>query len=240
MEDLHHYETTQAFTATAFWTATTAGQHTARCTLDPNKSLAGLGVIVGGAWYGVNPKQVEFVVDVTPTISKDQAKPSGSAAPAPSAKIPDPDLTMSLTAKVLANCALGQDVVQVSGSIKNVGWGYATIPAGKPLVKIESLVGVYGADIPVGTLAPGQSQPVSVGLKPKSLPASLAGATLKLDARLNWSQSVVKEGHHSSSPHEQTLRVVFPDDYCKKPSATPSTPRAPVAPTRPAPPGRVR
>lgn len=103
-------------------------------------------------------------------------------------------------------------MVLVHGNIKNVGSGPLFIAPGQPVAKIQSLVGVYGGKIPSVNLSPGQLQPVSVKLKPKGFPAALAGATLKLQASINY--AVV--GRESSyGGNEQELTVSFPADFCQ-------------------------
>jgi hypothetical protein len=241
--------------ATAFTTPTTVGEHQVRCVLDPANKLKSPD-FSHTMWWG-------FSVDVVPVIDVGKANsgpvaanPSGPNVPVPSKapgfaggtpsaqgsqpKMPDPELSLTLGAQVLPNCGPGQEVLRVSGTIKNVGSGFAVIPPGKPIVKIESQIGVYGANITIGNLAPGQAQPVSVLLKAKGLPASLAGATLKLYASII--QGVIKQASYVGS--SQGLTVVFPANYCKQSSTSPTTPQpmnpattrqAPPTPQRPAP-----
>jgi hypothetical protein len=236
------YTKLPSFAATATWTATAAGDHLARCVLDPDAQLAG---VEGQYDRKNNVKERKFAVEVVPAYGPGESKAQASGAPTvapgkgmsaqgagtapqvaqPKVLVPDPDLRLSLTAQVLPNCGKGQDVVKVGGSVRNVGAGHAVIPAGKPLIKIEAAAGVNGGTIAVGNLAPGQGQPISLMLKPKAMPESLAGAKLTLKASII--QGVIKESSYAGN--EQDLTVVFPASYCKQGKTTPrSAPGAPA------------
>jgi hypothetical protein len=99
------------------------------------------------------------------------------------------------------------------------------IPPGTSVVAITADAGVYGANVSTGNLSPGQALPVSVHLKPKGSPASLAGATLKLDAKVT-----AKIQQPSYEGNWQTLTVAFPPNYCKTPAVTTGS-RSVAAPT---------
>lgn len=240
----------QIFEVSANWMAATAGQHKAVCVLDPDGKLKAAENAVA---VKNNTRSTTFMVDVVGVIHAGSSQAGGPNATAPAALpalppalkgpapaanvpvapnatpvIPDPDLTFALRAQPLHNCAAGQEVVRVSGTIRNIGAGHAVIPAGAPIVKIESTVGVYGNTISVGNLAPGQSQPVTVTLKAKGTPASLAGATLVLSAWLNQGVGI-KESSYANS--HQTLTVVFPANFCSAPAAR-TLPQRSVAPSR--------
>jgi hypothetical protein len=227
------YTKLPSFHATATWTAAAAGDHLARCVLDPDAKLAAL-----ESQYDRknNVMERKFTVDVMPAYGPGEATTKGAGvltvppgkgkglaqAPGTVAQgaqpvVLNPDLRLSLTAQVLTNCGKGQDVVRVSGSVRNVGSGHAIIPAGKPLIKIEAAAGVNGGTITVGNLAPGQGQPISLVLKPKAMPESLAGAKLTLKASII--QGVIKESSYAGN--EQDLTVVFPANYCKQGSTQP-------------------
>jgi hypothetical protein len=231
-----NYLASYTFTAAGNWTAAAAGNHVARCVLDPDSKLASL-----ESEYDRknNIQQRQFVVDVAPVFEPGAGMTKGSAAPTPAGALPapgkgksaqapgtaaqgaapvvlNPDLRLSLRAQVLSNCGKGQDVVNVSGRLSNAGSGHALIPAGKPIVKIEAPAGVYGGTITTGNLAPGQSQQISLMLKPKAMPESLAGAKLTLKASII--QGVIKEASYAGN--EQDLTVVFPASYCKQGKTT--------------------
>jgi hypothetical protein len=214
------YYNPPSFSASAIWTTAIAGVHTAKCTLDPEGRLRGWEML---SHTENNVQQTSFTVDVTPL-----APPGAAQGPQP--KVLDPDLRIALAARVLPNCAPGQDVVRISGTIRNAGSGYAIIPPGKAIVEIESKAGVHGGTIATGNLAPGQAQQVSVTLKPKALPVSLAGATLKFRASII--PGVIKDA--SAAGNQKELTVVFPANYCKQASGSSTTPRARAAPDGPA------
>jgi hypothetical protein len=206
------------FFATATWTAPVAGSHVARCVLDPDAELAEIEIQQDRK---NNVREQKFAVDVVPAYGPGESKAqaagvppviTGTSAQGPQPKVLDPELAVALAAHVLPNCGKGQDVVRVGGTIKNVGWGHAVIPPGKPIVKIESPAGVYGANITIGSLAPGQAQQVTVMLKSKAMPESLAGA--KLNLSVSVIQGVIKQSNDKGSYQE--LRVVFPANYCKQ------------------------
>jgi hypothetical protein len=231
-KNLNCMQTPAPGNASAFWTPLTAGEHQAQCTLDSDGALH-----AAGFSFQYQNQSDALEVDIAPALSIGNKKPStmqpitrrtsgtssrrsggltprhpGSVAPVPTAKMPKPHLVLELRARPIEGCSVGQAVVLVHGGIKNVGAGYAAIAPGKPVATVQSLVGVYGAKITSGNLSPGQTHPVSVKLKPKGFPAALAGATLKLDARINY-QAVGKESSYGGN--EQKLTVTFPADFCK-------------------------
>jgi hypothetical protein len=207
----------RSYDVETIWTPVTAGTHAARCVLDPDGSLKKITPITITPF---TPKS--FLVDVAPSLSLPKG-PVGtmSAKPGVANLVPLPRLRLTLGAQPLPNCAKNSVVIRVRGRITNTGSTAATFPPGKLLVTIEPDAGVYGGSLVVGDLAAGAAQPVDITLKPKNMPATLAGAHLVLTAWLDKNGAVNKDG---GSTLKLELPVDFPAGYCKSSPAKPPRP----------------
>lgn len=206
--------TPRSYSIETTWTPVTAGTHTARCVLDPKGELKKFTTV---SIVPFKPKS--FVVDVPPSPSLPKG-PGGSqmSAGANANLAALPRLRLTLNAELLPNCAKNADVLRVRGRVTNTGGTPAVLPPGKVLVTIEPDAGVYGGSAAIGNLAPGAAQGISITLKPKNMPSTLAGAHLILTAWLDQA-GVVNKDPDSTSKLE--LVVNFPAGYCNTSRAKP-------------------
>jgi hypothetical protein len=197
------------------WVPQTAGAHTARCVLDPDGKLNKFTPTI------IKPIPVKsLVVDVAPVLKPVQGSPA-MATTGGQSLVTLPTLRMTLSAQPILDCAANADVLRIRGRVTNTGTTPTMFPPGKLLVTAEPNAGLKPGSAVVGNLAPGVAQAIDIRLKPKNLPATLAGATLVIAATLD-KDGLVKVATDPS--HKLNLSVSFPSGYC---NSSPAKPRRP-------------
>ncbi|MBS3917825.1 MAG: hypothetical protein KG012_02950 [Deltaproteobacteria bacterium] len=217
-----------------FWDAKAIGTNTVKCSFDPHSSLASAATTVERTFV-VEATPVLKVGDVaapalksdTPVLPPGASAPKGPdpvATPGQSidkrliAKIAEPDLII-LTANttITPNCGMGQTVATLNVEVKNIGLGPVFTTPDKPLkLRVDADAGLVDQEVTVGALNPGQTLPLTVGLKPVGAPKSLAGAKLKLQVAVNSKYPTIEEANHNNNA--VTIGLSFPANFCSSPA----------------------
>jgi hypothetical protein len=188
-------------TPAVLWDAKIVGTHTVTCSMDPQHPLGKTDATI----------KETFAVEAVPVYQLgDPVKPPVlSSKPA----ILKPDLIIfSTNTSVMPNCGLGQTVVTLNVEVKNVGLGPAFSTSDKPLkLKVDADAGLVDQEVTVSLLDPGQTFPLTMGLKPIGSPKSLAGARIKLQVAIN-PKNLVEESNYSNNAI--TVGLSFPSNFC--------------------------
>ena len=210
------------------WEAKILGTHTVTCSIDPKHPLGKTDTTV----------KETFVVEATPIYQVGNVEKSPMLSTKP--MISKPDLIiLTANTSITPNCGLGQTVATLNVEVKNVGLGPVFPTPDKPLkLRVDADAGLVDQEVVVGALNPGQTLPLTVGLKPVGAPKSLAGSILKLQITVNPKNSIEESNYSNNAV---TIGLSFPANFCTSPrgaaqatptpgSGRPGTPSSPQLP----------